>query len=328
MRYLIALLILFSISTFAQNNSIRWVSFKQLAKLQQIQKRPVIIDVYTPWCGWCKRLDAETYQEPNIVNYINNAYYAVKFNAEGHDTITFQGKTYLNRAPDTVRNTHEFARYLMGSELSYPTTIFLNTESTPVLIVPGFQAPNEMAPYLVYNVEKLNETVNVSDFANDFHKAFSPYKNDSTKVNWLSLKQALEMQKRKPKKIFIHLKNTSYVSDNIMSNSTFQSQTVIDSLNKNYYCVDFDVLSGDTILFQNHTFVNIKPGAEIHQFAYALLQNQIGFPSIVILNEQQLVIAPIKQYITEKHMTALLHYFNVNAFQKQSFNDFVKEKYR
>jgi len=328
MRYLFAILILFSTSLFAQQNAIRWITFNQMAKMQAIEKRPVLVDVYTDWCGWCKRLDATTYQDPNIVNYINSAFYAVKFNAEGYDTIIFQGKQYLNRGAGAQRSTHELARYLMGSELSYPTTIFLNPESTPTLIVPGYQAPNDMVPFLVYNAEHLNETANVSDFANDFHKAFGPYKNDSTKVNWLSMKQALEMQKRKPKKILVHLKNSNYVSDRVMMNSTFVSQTVIDSLNKNYYCVDFDVLSGDSISFQNRTFINVKPGAEIHQLAYGLMQNQIGFPSMVIINEEQLVIAPIKQYITEKHMTALLHYFSANAFQKMSFNDWTRLMYQ
>lgn len=83
----------------------------------------------------------------------------------------------------------------MGEKLSYPTTIFLNQESTPTLIVPGYQGPNEMIPFLVYNAERLNETANINDFTGDFHRAFGGKPNDSTHVNWLSLEKAVEMQK-------------------------------------------------------------------------------------------------------------------------------------
>jgi thioredoxin-related protein len=327
MRKLFFLFALISTSLFAQNNpapaGIKWITFNQLAKMQAIQKRPVLVDVYTDWCGWCKELDRTTYSDPNIVNYINTAFYAIKFNAESKDSITYLGKKYYNKA-----RTHELAVYLMGQNLSYPTTIFLNEESNPNLIVPGYQAPNDMVPFLVYHAEHLGASTNINDFNADFHRAFGGKPNDSTHVNWVSLEKALELQNKKPKKIFIHMKNNNYVSDRVMSGSAFQSQEVIDSLNKNYYCVDFDVMSTDSIFFQNRYFVNTNPGKEMHQLAYGLLQNQLAFPSIVILNEQQLVIAPIRQYITEKHLSALLLYFKTNAYTSIAFPQWVNEVYK
>ena len=330
MKKLFFLFLLFSTTLIAQNNTapaIKWISFNQLAKMQAIQKRPVLVDVYTDWCGWCKELDRTTYADPNIVNYINSAFYAIKFNAETRDSINYLGKTYYNRGGGP-RSTHELAVYLMGPKLSYPTTIFLNDQSNPNLIVPGYQAPNNMIPFLVYQVEHMVENTNINDFNADFHRAFSQKPNDSTHINWVSLEKAVELQKKQPKKIFVHMKNDDFVSDRVMSASTFQSQVIIDSLNKNFYCVDFNVKSTDTIFFQNKTFINTNPGKELHQLAYGLLQNQIGFPSIVILNEQQLVIAPIRQYITEKHLSALLHYFNTNAYTSIGFAQWVENVYK
>ena len=109
-----------------------------------------------------------------------------------------------------------------------------------------------------------------------------------------------------------------------MSGSSFESAEVINALN-NYYCVEIDVLTGDTIRFQNNIFINPTPGKGIHQIAYGLLQNQIGFPSVVIINEDALVLAPIKQYLTEKHLAALLSYFEKKSYLEKTFPDYIKE---
>ena len=120
------------------------------------------------------------------------------------------------------------------------------------------------------------------------------------------------------------MKNNAFVSDRVMSGSSFESAEVINALN-NYYCVEIDVLTGDTIRFQNNIFINPTPGKGIHQIAYGLLQNQIGFPSVVIINEDALVLAPIKQYLTEKHLAALLSYFEKKAYLEKTFPDYIKE---
>ena len=33
-----------------------------------------MVDVYTDWCGWCKKMDKETFNHPVIAKYINENY--------------------------------------------------------------------------------------------------------------------------------------------------------------------------------------------------------------------------------------------------------------
>jgi len=41
-----------------------------------------LADVYTDWCGWCKRLDRETFNNEGMVKFLNERFVCVKVNAE------------------------------------------------------------------------------------------------------------------------------------------------------------------------------------------------------------------------------------------------------
>src|SRR5580700_4172641 len=65
-----------------ESGGIKWMSLSDADKLNQgPKKKKIFVDIYTDWCGWCKRLDATTYQDPKVVKYVNDNFYAVKLNA-------------------------------------------------------------------------------------------------------------------------------------------------------------------------------------------------------------------------------------------------------
>ena len=73
---------------------IHWITWDEAVKLNASNPKKVFVDVYTDWCGWCKRMDATTFKDPKVVEYISNNYYAVKLDAEQKDDIVFQGNTF------------------------------------------------------------------------------------------------------------------------------------------------------------------------------------------------------------------------------------------
>jgi thioredoxin-related protein len=89
--------------------------------------RPVLVDVYTDWCGWCKRMDKDVYARADVQAYLARRFVVVKLNAEGSEAVSFQGKAYTSR---TLA-----ARF---GVTGYPTTIFLSGKGAHLGNVPGY----------------------------------------------------------------------------------------------------------------------------------------------------------------------------------------------
>jgi len=133
-----------------QGQQIQWMTLEQAMEAQKKEPKKIFMDVYTDWCGPCKLLDKNTFQNPDVSRYISENYYAVKFNAEGQEEIQFFDQTYTNPNFDPNRNgrnaTHQFTQFL--GVKGYPTMVFFSENGDPIMPVVGYQKPQQLELFL------------------------------------------------------------------------------------------------------------------------------------------------------------------------------------
>lgn len=129
---------------------INWMSFQQAVQKSKEQPKKIFIDMYTEWCGWCKRLDATTYTDTRIIDYLNKNFYAVRMDAEMKDTIVYDGITFVNPEPTKARSTHQIAAALMSNKMSFPTLVYLDENRNLLSQVPGYMTAEDLLPVLIY----------------------------------------------------------------------------------------------------------------------------------------------------------------------------------
>ncbi len=130
---------------------INWMSFEEAITAQKKEPKKIMMDAYTKWCGPCKLLDRKTFHNPDLVAYVNEHYYAVKFNAEGDETITFKGNTFTNPGYDPTKATRRNASHQLSGYFrinAYPTILFLDENAEVLTPIKGYYTPAQLEIYL------------------------------------------------------------------------------------------------------------------------------------------------------------------------------------
>lgn len=135
-------------------DEIRWYTLEEAIEQNSKEPRKFMVDVYTDWCGWCKRMDATTFSDGEIASYVNTHFYPVKFNAEMKDSLTLGDRTYYF-IDNGRRGYHEVAAILTKGRLSYPTIVYLDEELRHISVEPGYKTAAQLTEKLIYyNEEK------------------------------------------------------------------------------------------------------------------------------------------------------------------------------
>ena len=157
---------LFHLSSNAQE-SVKWLSFEEAITLNKENPKPILVDVYTDWCGYCKKMDLNTYANKTISDYINKNFYAVKLDGEEKKDIIFNDHTFKFQKQGR-RGYHQLPATLMDGKLSYPTTIILSKDEKVLDKIPGYLDKKIMEKVLVFFSEEYYKTKKWKDFEKDF----------------------------------------------------------------------------------------------------------------------------------------------------------------
>ncbi len=329
---LLTIICLISMKLFAQQTEpenlglVKWLDLKKAQELYKQTPKPIIIDVYTDWCGWCKHMIKTTFSNPGIASYINANFYPVRFNAESADTIEFLDKKYINKNTGN-RSPNELAIMMLEGKLSYPTTVFFSNDYKFKLLVPGYLKDKDIEPLLVFAVEYIFNTTSAQDFQKYFNRAYYPDSTVTVKdtVDWMKhFDDAVTKNKTEKKKTLVFV-NTSWCNGGkVMLRSSFNHSDITGYLKKNFNLVLMDAMSGDTVHFDDKTFINKVPNQSFHPFLTEVMGGQVVLPSMVFFDEDMKFISKANQYLTPESMRPILKYFAENIYKTQPWDVYYK----
>jgi thioredoxin-related protein len=149
----------------AAEGEIAWMSWDEAVKANEKAPKKIFIDFYTDWCGWCKKMDASTFKDPAVVDYVNKNFYAVKFNAEQKQDVVFKGTTFSWMAGGRG-GVHKLAYELLDGQLGYPSYVYLTPNFERILISPGYKDATMLSKELKFVSEDKYNTVSWDQYKN------------------------------------------------------------------------------------------------------------------------------------------------------------------
>lgn len=131
-------------NTAQGQESIQWMKFEEAIAANAKNPKMILVDVYTDWCGWCKKMDKDTFTDPRVIAHFQKNFYAVKLNAE--DTkrkFPFMGKTFSEA---------EMAASMRVN--SYPNFVVIEPGLQNIAQLPGYREPEAFLAGLAELIDK------------------------------------------------------------------------------------------------------------------------------------------------------------------------------
>ena len=167
------ILILLIASGFTGNAQVRWLTLAQALAAQKKEPKKIIIDFYADWCAPCKEMDKFTFNHPEIAKIINEKFYAVKFESDGNETLSFAGHTFTNsdyKGKKSKNGLHQFSKYMNITMI--PTMVFLDEKTDPITSLSGFLNAKEVEPYFSMIASDEYKTIKTKNEWEGYQKKF------------------------------------------------------------------------------------------------------------------------------------------------------------
>ena len=155
----------FTKSSLINKENVHWLTIEEMQVKMKIEKRPVLVDLYTNWCYWCKVMDKKTYSDPKVAAYINEHFYAVKINAESKEMIMWNEKLYSYNQQNKL---NDFALFVSPGQIGFPTTAIFPDLSLQPAAIPGYMTIKDIEPVLNYFGQNKYNEQSFNDFAKTY----------------------------------------------------------------------------------------------------------------------------------------------------------------
>ncbi|NPA68514.1 MAG: DUF255 domain-containing protein [Chlorobi bacterium] len=326
--FIASVFVFFGILTVAQSvrDSVKWISLEDAGNLFLKKQKPILIFFYKNNCDSCLLQQTTTFSNPEVANYINVLFYPVKINAETKDSLKFFDGTYYKNS-GKYGKIHDLVYKLAGTKDSFPAmTVFGRRADGRTFY--GYKNRDEIFRILIYYAEDIDVSTSFEDWYKYHRKGYPPGQKQiitRLRVRWKTLDEALELNKKEPRKILLNFYNYNKISCSLLRTQTFNQKQIAEYLNENFYPVNIDVFSQDTLRIMGQTYINENKSYKYHQLPIAALDGKMVFPAFIILDENEKVLIKVREYMTPEKFEPLMKYYGGDYYKKESFEDFLKK---
>ena len=172
-RIITIVFLFIGISTQAQE--IKWMSMNEALAAQKEEPKKIFMDAYTVWCGPCKMLDKNTFTNKDVIEFVNENYYPVKFNAEGPEEIDFNGQMFKNPKYDPEKKKRRNAPHQLARALKitgYPSLVFFDEKAKLIAPIAGYRTPQQLELYLKLFAEDEYKKMTTKDAFSEYQENF------------------------------------------------------------------------------------------------------------------------------------------------------------
>ena len=107
----------------------------------------------------------------------------------------------------------------------------------------------------------------------------------------------------------------------MMDKNTFNDPKVAKMLNEDFYAVKFNAEQREDVVFQGTTFKFVENGRSgYHEFAAALLNNELSYPTVVFLDEDFKMIQPLPGYRKAPEFHMIAEFIGKNHYKTQNWD--------
>jgi thioredoxin-related protein len=185
-------LVLGAAPTLAQNEGggkrpvppeVKWHRFDEAIVAARSAGKHIMVDVYTDWCGWCKKLDKETYADFAVREVLAESYVSVKVKGDSGKRLKVQGhavsdggQTRLQfvRTDEPVTTEKQLTKSIWqatGSRGGFPTIAFLTPEGQLLTGFGGFVDAARFHDMINFIKDDLYEVMSYQDYLESLKKA-------------------------------------------------------------------------------------------------------------------------------------------------------------
>jgi len=146
-------------------------------------------------------------------------------------------------------------------------------------------------------------------------------------IQWLSIEEAQERAKKTPKPLFIDVYTSWCGPCKMLDRNTFSNPKLAEYVNKHFHPVKFNAESGEPVTFKGQKLENpdFNPALTggrngTHHLTYAIanVNGRIAYPTVVYLDSDLNVLAPVQGYMTPEQMEPILVFFGEGHYKKES----------